>query len=215
MRSLINLCLHAFSKDEVACQDAAFKRVEKRLRIDDTSALPKCYGNMNREEMLLEGFRSGKVLLEDGLTHRHNVFEETTNRWAWNNASPFGVHLLLFLPMLRLQASPEQLQQWLPLAESGKMLGSYCQTELGHGTFVRGIETTATFDAETDQFVIDTPSLSATKFWPGFLACCTHTIVIARMIIEGEDFGVHSFLLQLRSTDNYNKADGVQVGDIG
>jgi acyl-CoA oxidase len=29
-----------------------------------------------------------------------------------------------------------------------QIIGTYAQTELGHGTFVRGLETTATYDAE-------------------------------------------------------------------
>lgn len=31
---------------------------------------------------------------------------------------------------------------------SSQIIGTYAQTELGHGTFVRGLETTATYDAE-------------------------------------------------------------------
>lgn len=35
------------------------------------------------------------------------------------------------------------------------------------GTFVRGLETTATFDVKMQEFVLHTPTLTATKFWPG------------------------------------------------
>lgn len=188
--------------------------MEEKLGTSDTSKLPNCYRDTSHQATLLEGLKTGKVLLEDGLDHKHDIFVATTNRWALGN-STFGLHSLLFIPMLKLQASPEQLNHWLPLAEEGKILGSYCQTELGHGTFVRGIETTATFDRETDEFVINTPSLSSTKIWPGFLAFCTHTIVIARMIIHGKDFGVHAFIVPLRSLCNYEEAAGVKVGDIG
>lgn len=41
------------------------------------------------------------------------------------------------------------------------------QTELAHGSNVAGLETTATFDEQTDEFVIHTPSVSATKWWIG------------------------------------------------
>ncbi len=65
------------------------------------------------------------------------------------------------------------------------------QTELGHGSNVAGLETTATFDKEKDEFVIHTPSIRATKFWPGSLGkVCTHAVVFARMIIEDKDYGV-------------------------
>lgn len=36
-------------------------------------------------------------------------------------------------------------------------------TELGHGSNVPGLETTATFDEASDQFIIHTPTLTATK----------------------------------------------------
>lgn len=36
-------------------------------------------------------------------------------------------------------------------------------TEIGHGSNVPGLETTATFDEASDQFIIHTPTLTATK----------------------------------------------------
>ena len=33
-------------------------------------------------------------------------------------------------------------------------MGSYAQTELGHGSDVANLETTATYDMKTDEFVI-------------------------------------------------------------
>lgn len=72
-----------------------------------------------------------------------------------------------FLPSVTLQGTDEQIAHWKPLAESGKIIGTYVQTELAHGTHVGGIMTTATFDFEQDEFVIHTPCLEATKFWPG------------------------------------------------
>lgn len=41
------------------------------------------------------------------------------------------------------------------------------QTELGHGTFVRGLETTATYDPNTEEFILHSPTLSSYKWWPG------------------------------------------------
>ena len=32
---------------------------------------------------------------------------------------------------------------------------------------MRGLETTATFDEKTQEFVMHTPTLTATKWWPG------------------------------------------------
>lgn len=41
---------------------------------------------------------------------------------------------------------------------------SYCALELGHGSYIQGFETTATFDREKDEFIIHTPTDTATKW---------------------------------------------------
>jgi len=55
----------------------------------------------------------------------------------------------MFIPSILSQGTPEQQQHWLPLCYSLAIVGTYAQTELGHGTFVRGLETTATYDKAT------------------------------------------------------------------
>lgn len=110
----------------------------------------------------------------------------------------------------------EQQAQWLPLARAGKILGTYAQTELGHGSFVRGVETTATFDQETDEFIVDSPTISSTKFWPAGLGfSTTHGAVMARLIAGEKDHGPHIFLVQLRRVEDGKPIPGVEMGDVG
>lgn len=69
---------------------------------------------------------------------------------------------------------------------------------MGHGSNVAGLETTATFDKEKDEFIIHTPHIKATKFWPGTLGRhCTHAVVFARLIIDGNDHGPLPFFVRL------------------
>ncbi len=85
--------------------------------------------------------------------------------------------LQMFIPTLLSQASPDQQAEWLPKALGLKLIGTYAQTELGHGTFVRGLQTTATYDPDTQQFIVHTPTLTATKWWPGGLGkTSTHVV---------------------------------------
>lgn len=84
-----------------------------------------------------------------------------------HEASPVTVHFVMFIPALMGMASEEQQSKWLPLALEMKIIGSYAQTELGHGTFLRGLQTTATYDPKTEEFVINSPTLSSIKWWPG------------------------------------------------
>lgn len=65
------------------------------------------------------------------------------------------------------QGTDEQQAYWVPKAKNLEIIGCYAQTELGHGTFVRGLETSATYDPSTKEFILNSPSLSAFKFWPG------------------------------------------------
>lgn len=78
-----------------------------------------------------------------------------------------GVHFGLFLGALMAQGDKEQQDEWLPPAMLLQLYGSYAMTELGHGSFTRGFETTATFDRVADEFVIHTPTDTATKWWIG------------------------------------------------
>ena len=79
-----------------------------------------------------------------------------------------------------------------------------------------GLETTATLDMKTDEFVIHTPNKKATKAWPGTLGqFATHAIVFARCIVDGDDYGVQPFFVPIRSLDDHKPLDGVQCGDMG
>ena len=68
---------------------------------------------------------------------------------------------------------------------------------------MQGLETTATYDRKTDEFVLDTPNIKATKWWPGELGLtANHAVVFARLIIPDEDgpsqsndYGVAAFMV--------------------
>ena len=88
-------------------------------------------------------------------------------------------------------------------------------TEIAHGSNVAGLETTATFNEENDEFVINTPHIGATKWWIGGAAhSATHAAVYARLIVHGKDYGVKTFVVPLRDS-NHDLMPGVSVGDIG
>jgi acyl-CoA oxidase len=91
----------------------------------------------------------------------------------------------LFFGALQGQATPEQFTYWVQkgaLALNG-MVGCFAMTELGHGSNVAGLETTATFDELTDEFLVHTPTLTATKWWIGGAAqTATHTYVLLHQL---------------------------------
>ena len=80
------------------------------------------------------------------------------------------------------------------------MVGCFGMTELAHGSNVAGLETTSTFDSASDEFVVHTPSVSATKWWIGGAAhSATHCAVFAQMIIDGKNYGTKTFVVPLRN----------------
>ncbi|CAG8846970.1 5161_t:CDS:2, partial [Racocetra persica] len=51
--------------------------------------------------------------------------------------------------------------------------------------------------------------------WPGALArTSTHGVVLARLIIDKKDYGIHSFIVQLRD-EGHKPMPGIEIGDIG
>ncbi|XP_072026413.1 peroxisomal acyl-coenzyme A oxidase 1-like [Amphiura filiformis] len=128
----------------------------------------------------------------------------------------FGVHDLMFVPTIERLGTEEQQAKWAPLGKEYKILGTYAQTELGHGTYLPGLETTATYDPSTQDFIVDTPKLTSMKFWPGSLGhTANHCILMANLIIKGQNYGPHAFMLQIRSREDHRPLAGITLGDIG
>lgn len=85
-----------------------------------------------------------------------------------------------------------------------EILGTYAQTELTHGSNVRGLHTRAEFDPTLYNgdggWVVHTPSLEAMKWWPGGMAKSANCVILmARVVIKGKDFGPHPFFFQVGS----------------
>lgn len=78
------------------------------------------------------------------------------------------------------------------------------------------LQTTATFDPKTDEFIIHTPCETALKWWPGDLGLfSSHGMVFARLIIDGNEYGVLPFIVQLRDLETWMPMPGIECGDMG
>ena len=127
-----------------------------------------------------------------------------------------SVHSIMFIPTIVNLGTEEQVSKWLADAASCKVFGCYAQTELGHGSDVQSLETTATYDPATEEFVIHSPTVSSIKFWPGELGLnANHAVTHAQLIINGKRYGVQTFVIQIRDMETHLPLPGIQVGDIG
>ena len=129
---------------------------------------------------------------------------------------PYGLHKSMYLITLRDQTNDKQKELFEKPAQAYDHIGCYAQTELGHGSNVRGLETTATYIPETDEFEIHTPTLTATKWWIGSLGrTANHAAVMAQLYVGGVNKGPHPFIVPIRDLKTHKPLPGVVVGDIG
>ncbi|XP_055840110.1 probable peroxisomal acyl-coenzyme A oxidase 1 [Episyrphus balteatus] len=137
-------------------------------------------------------------------------------RYIAPQGNPFLLQNHMFIPTIKSQGTPEQIQKWVPKAESYEIIGTYAQTELGHGTFLRGLETRADFDRKTDEFILHSPTITAYKWWPGGLGhTSNYAVVAAQLYIDDKPYGIQMFVVQLRDLETHMPLPGLKIGEIG
>ncbi|KAI3417498.1 hypothetical protein GPALN_013220 [Globodera pallida] len=124
------------------------------------------------------------------------------------DGSPFDLHFAMALPAMINNCDDEQAAEWLPKLFNCEIIATYVQTEMGHGTNLKALETTATYDASREEFVFNSPTITSTK-------CANFGVVMAQLYTNGKCHGAHPFWVQLRDIDSHKPLPGITVGDIG
>ncbi|WP_119695839.1 acyl-CoA dehydrogenase [Microbacterium halotolerans] len=103
--------------------------------------------------------------------------------------------------ILQLGTKPHH-DAWLRDAADMRLPGAFAMTETGHGSDVQAIGTTATYDPETAEFVVNTPFRGAWKDYLGNAGQhAKAATVFAQLVTGGVNYGVHCFLVPIRDDD--------------
>lgn len=94
------------------------------------------------------------------------------------------------------------------------LLGCFAMTETGHGSDVQSLETTATYDPATEEFVINSPTPSARKDYIGGAAETARVAAVFAQLItpDGVNHGVHCLVVPIRDEDGAD-LPGVTTSD--
>src|SRR5699024_7463115 len=131
-----------------------------------------------------------------------------------------GVQWGLFGGAIANLGNAETRAKYLPDVMSLDLLGCFAMTELGQGSDVQNLETTATFDPETGEFVVHSPPPSSEKAYIGNAGRDGRlAAVFAQLITPGEDgedvgHGVHCLLVPIRDASG-EAMPGVTLTDHG
>ncbi len=125
-----------------------------------------------------------------------------------------GVQYGLFGGALMQLGTERHHEEFLRPALDFSLPGCFAMSEVGHGSDVAGVRTTAVHDPKTDEIVVHTPDPAAAKNWIGNAA---HdglaAVVFCQLSTQGEERGVHAVVVPLRNAKGQLLPGVTAVGD--
>jgi acyl-CoA oxidase len=191
-------------------QTKAFRIVEQEFvplkpspfDLDDLEA-KAC--TMKQMKLATEFFRRCNKDEANALRHALLMYDRSTSMRLY-------VHWNLFIETIATQGTEEQHKTWLEMARKGEIFGCFAMTELGHSSHLRGLETLARYDKASDEFLIESSGILATKWWIGGAGeTATHAVVLTNL----EGAGLAWFIVNLRDPKTGQLVQGVEAGHLG
>jgi len=150
---------------------------------------------------------------QDNMTDYASVFELLAH-YDGSLTIKFGVQFGLFALSILNLGTREQHEKYLNRAGTLALKGCFAMTETGHGSNVRGLETTATYDKSRDCFIVHTPRPQAGKEYIGNALHGEAAVVFAQLIVDGTSHGVHALYVDLVDSQG-NDLPGIKREDCG
>jgi acyl-CoA oxidase len=126
-----------------------------------------------------------------------------------------GVQFGLFGGAIQQLGTEYHHRKYLPDAAACQLFGGFAMTEIGHGSNVQALETTAIYDSERREFIINSPSYSSGKTFIGNAAVDGQVMVVfAQLHIGAASHGVHAFVVPVRD-ENGQPLPGITIEDNG
>lgn len=130
-------------------------------------------------------------------------------------AIKYGVQFGLFGMSIMALGTEKHHEAYMKNIGSLILPGCFAMTETGHGSNVKGLETTATYQQETRTFIINTPHPPAQKDYIGNAAMHGQmATVFAKLMLNGKDYGVSAFVVPIRDSTG-NIMPGISIEDCG
>ena len=125
----------------------------------------------------------------------------------------FGVQFGLWGMSVFSLGTAKHHEKYLKDIGSLKLPGCFAMTETKHGSNVKGLETTATYNHESKTFTIHTPTKNDQKEYIGNAAMHGQmATVFAKLLINDQDYGVNAFIVPIRDA-NGTVEKGVTIAD--
>lgn len=215
-------------KDMLAILDGDNKDINDRMRklLRDPAFSNKPV--KNKEEYRLEILRQCRELATQGLSGyafpkeyggsakygEHIAVFEMLGFHDISLTIKFGVQFGLFGGAVMGLGTEKHHKKYVQSLIKTDLLGCFAMTETGHGSNVKGLETTITYDSKSDELIVHTPHDKASKEYIGNALHSTMAAVFGQLIVDGESQGVHCVLVTVRD-ENGKETPGVRVKDCG
>lgn len=182
----------------------------------------------DKDEFRNKVMKQAKILAEQGLTEyafpeeyggKYDVAKsiavfESISFHDQSLLIKFGVQFGLFGGALFGLGTERHHKAYLNDMMLLKLPGCFAMTETGHGSNVRGLTTTATYDPDSKSIIMHSPDYASGKEYIGNAMHSRMAAVFAQLIVNGKNEGVHALLVPVRDKQD-NLLPGVKIEDCG